>query len=304
MILSPDANMQVIPQMPESTTSITDIPSMSPSHREPALNLEFDGTTVLCRVCGDKASGFHYGVHSCEGCKGFFRRSIQQKIQYRPCTKNQQCSILRINRNRCQYCRLKKCIAVGMSRDGRALRTSSPIPVLRAHVIGESAQKCKMGEELPILKGILNGVVNYHNAPVRFGRVPKREKARILAAMQQSSNSRTLEKAVAAELEDEQRLLATVVRAHIDTCDFTRDKVEPMLQRARDHPSYTACPPTLACPLNPNPQPLTGQQELLQDFSKRFSPAIRGVVEFAKRIPGFSLLAQDDQVTLFESRCF
>lgn len=50
--------------------------------------------------------------------QGFFRRSIQQKIQYKPCTKNQQCSILRINRNRCQYCRLKKCIAVGMSRDG------------------------------------------------------------------------------------------------------------------------------------------------------------------------------------------
>lgn len=50
--------------------------------------------------------------------QGFFRRSIQQKIQYRPCTKNQQCSILRVNRNRCQYCRLKKCIAVGMSRDG------------------------------------------------------------------------------------------------------------------------------------------------------------------------------------------
>nr|XP_008197844.1 PREDICTED: ecdysone-inducible protein E75 isoform X2 [Tribolium castaneum] len=218
---------------------------------------EFDGTTVLCRVCGDKASGFHYGVHSCEGCKGFFRRSIQQKIQYRPCTKNQQCSILRINRNRCQYCRLKKCIAVGMSRDA-----------------------------------------------VRFGRVPKREKARILAAMQQSSNSRSLEKAVAAELEDEQRLLATVVRAHIDTCDFTREKVEPMLARAREQPSYTACPPTLACPLNPNPQPLTGQQELLQDFSKRFSPAIRGVVEFAKRIPGFSLLAQDDQVTLLKAGVF
>ncbi|KYB25587.1 Ecdysone-induced protein 75B, isoforms C/D-like Protein [Tribolium castaneum] len=298
MILSPDSSGQ----LPESTT---DSNTMA-SHREPALNLEFDGTTVLCRVCGDKASGFHYGVHSCEGCKGFFRRSIQQKIQYRPCTKNQQCSILRINRNRCQYCRLKKCIAVGMSRDARA--SSSPTTGYRAagaHVMGESGnQRCKMGEELPILKGILNGVVEYHNAPVRFGRVPKREKARILAAMQQSSNSRSLEKAVAAELEDEQRLLATVVRAHIDTCDFTREKVEPMLARAREQPSYTACPPTLACPLNPNPQPLTGQQELLQDFSKRFSPAIRGVVEFAKRIPGFSLLAQDDQVTLLKAGVF
>lgn len=56
--------------------------------------------------------------------------------------------------------------------------------------------------------------------------------------------------------------------------------------------------------MNPNPQPLTGQQELLQDFSKRFSPAIRGVVEFAKRIPGFNLLAQDDQVTLLKAGVF
>ncbi|XP_014370428.1 ecdysone-inducible protein E75 isoform X1 [Papilio machaon] len=224
-----------------------------PPFEEPTSSipdLEFDGTTVLCRVCGDKASGFHYGVHSCEGCKGFFRRSIQQKIQYRPCTKNQQCSILRINRNRCQYCRLKKCIAVGMSRDA-----------------------------------------------VRFGRVPKREKARILAAMQQSSSSRAHEQAAAAELEDAPRLLARVVRAHLDTCEFTRDRVAAMRARARDCPTYSQ--PTLACPLNPAPE-LQSEKE----FSQRFAHVIRGVIDFAGLIPGFQLLTQDDKFTLLKSGLF
>lgn len=67
--------------------------------------------------CSTTSSSNNY-TSSTDRLQGFFRRSIQQKIQYRPCTKNQQCNILRINRNRCQYCRLRKCISVGMSRDG------------------------------------------------------------------------------------------------------------------------------------------------------------------------------------------
>lgn len=78
---------------------------------------------------------------------------------------------------------------------------------------------------------------------MRFGRVPKREKARILAAMQQSSSSRAHEQAAAAELDDAPRLLARVVRAHLDTCEFTRDRVAAMRARARDCPTYSQ--PTL-----------------------------------------------------------
>nr|ADR78567.1 ecdysone response nuclear receptor E75D [Agelena silvatica] len=139
---------------------------------------------------------------------------------------------------------------------------------------------------------------------VRFGRVPKREKAKILAAMQKV-NACSQEKALCAELEDELRLLTTIVRAHEETCDYTRDKVAGLVEKARTQPVYTQCPPQLACPLNPAPHILeNGVSHYMEDFSERFAPAIKGVVEFAKRIPGFGFLSQDDQVTLLKAGVF
>ncbi|GCB68040.1 hypothetical protein scyTo_0013770 [Scyliorhinus torazame] len=73
------------------------------------------GVNVECRICGDKASGFHYGVHACEGCKGFFRRTIRMKLKYEKCDRN--CKIQKKNRNKCQYCRFQKCLALGMSHN-------------------------------------------------------------------------------------------------------------------------------------------------------------------------------------------
>ncbi|XP_063220484.1 nuclear receptor subfamily 2 group C member 1-A-like isoform X2 [Bacillus rossius redtenbacheri] len=73
-------------------------------------------TVELCVVCGDRASGRHYGAISCEGCKGFFKRSIRKQLGYQ-CRGNKNCEVTKHHRNRCQYCRLQKCLMMGMRSD-------------------------------------------------------------------------------------------------------------------------------------------------------------------------------------------
>ncbi|KAH9278181.1 Hepatocyte nuclear factor 4-alpha [Echinococcus granulosus] len=68
-----------------------------------------------CLICGDKATGKHYGAYSCDGCKGFFRRSVRRKHTY-SCRYNRTCTIDKDMRNQCRFCRLKKCFRVGMNR--------------------------------------------------------------------------------------------------------------------------------------------------------------------------------------------
>ena len=93
----------------------------------------------LCVVCGDRASGRHYGVvrsvenisvqkylcqySSCEGCKGFFKRSMRKDQGYR-CRMNKDCDVNKNYRNRCQYCRLQKCLAMGMRSDSEYYKSN------------------------------------------------------------------------------------------------------------------------------------------------------------------------------------
>ncbi|XP_024857992.1 estrogen receptor 2b isoform X1 [Kryptolebias marmoratus] len=71
----------------------------------------------FCDVCHDYASGYHYGVWSCEGCKAFFKRSIQGHNDY-ICPATNQCTIDKNRRKSCQACRLRKCYEVGMMKCG------------------------------------------------------------------------------------------------------------------------------------------------------------------------------------------
>ncbi|XP_030764932.1 probable nuclear hormone receptor HR3 isoform X2 [Sitophilus oryzae] len=92
----------------------TQIQSQQPHTSSGSIKAQIE--IIPCKVCGDKSSGVHYGVITCEGCKGFFRRSQSSVVNYQ-CPRNKNCVVDRVNRNRCQYCRLQKCLRLGMSRD-------------------------------------------------------------------------------------------------------------------------------------------------------------------------------------------
>ncbi|CAF1187652.1 unnamed protein product [Didymodactylos carnosus] len=80
------------------------------------MNTNIGSSKYCCAICGDKASGKHYGVHSCEGCKGFFKRTVRKDLTY-TCRDNRECIIDKRQRNRCQYCRYQKCLLVGMKKE-------------------------------------------------------------------------------------------------------------------------------------------------------------------------------------------
>ncbi|KAH0617627.1 hypothetical protein JD844_016070 [Phrynosoma platyrhinos] len=80
------------------------------------MNTADSGVVGLCAICGDRATGKHYGASSCDGCKGFFRRSIRKNHVY-TCRFSRQCIVDKDKRNQCRYCRLKKCFRAGMKKE-------------------------------------------------------------------------------------------------------------------------------------------------------------------------------------------
>ncbi|XP_052792318.1 photoreceptor-specific nuclear receptor-like isoform X2 [Mya arenaria] len=94
-----------------------------PQHSEQALSPPPGGSGkrmspgLVCVVCGDTSSGKHYGILACNGCSGFFKRSVRRKLIYRCQAGTGLCVVDKAHRNQCQACRLKKCLQLGMNKD-------------------------------------------------------------------------------------------------------------------------------------------------------------------------------------------
>ncbi|XP_065566181.1 nuclear receptor subfamily 2 group E member 1-like [Artemia franciscana] len=73
---------------------------------------------IPCRVCQDHSSGKHYGIFACDGCAGFFKRSIRRNRKYACKAKIEgSCLVDKTHRNQCRACRLTKCTEAGMNKD-------------------------------------------------------------------------------------------------------------------------------------------------------------------------------------------
>ena len=82
----------------------------------PSVQAQFQ----TCAICADRATGKHYGAFSCDGCKGFFRRSVRKNHFY-ACRFSRNCVVDKDKRNQCRYCRLRKCFRAGMRKEGATM---------------------------------------------------------------------------------------------------------------------------------------------------------------------------------------
>ncbi|XP_070569754.1 thyroid hormone receptor beta-A-like isoform X2 [Ptychodera flava] len=202
-----------------------------------------------CVVCGDAATGYHYRCMTCEGCKGFFRRTIQKNLTYY-CKWNEECIIDKTTRNQCQQCRYKKCLAVGMAPD---LVLNDTQRKAKRKLIQENRDRRAREDMLRQSGLLLNGRLN----------------------------------------EAEERLIHNVVMANRDTAQmfnrFTLSDSEN--NHGSDEPDAKR-------------QKVEESSKLTwQNLAEVMTPSIVKVVEFAKRVPGFTRLDYDDQVLLLKTCC-
>ncbi|XP_075929727.1 uncharacterized protein LOC116951213 isoform X1 [Petromyzon marinus] len=256
---------------------------------------------VECRVCGDRASGFHYGLHACEGCKGFFRRTLRLALVYPRCTR--ACTVHKNSRNNCQYCRYQKCLRLGMSRD--AIRFGRMPPSERDRILAETAPEASggpggggAGDGSGIESG--GGGERSSPSPAEDGE----EALAALAAHVQAAYRRTFP-LTKAKVEDILRDLESVliVRDMRSFAEFGKSigLTQLVAPSERD--------PSMEAMLREQLQAAPGQEsgaaaavpgavQLVHFFNRfqyRIADVVRQVTEFAKAIPGFGAIDINDQ---------
>ncbi|XP_057584722.1 nuclear receptor subfamily 1 group I member 3 isoform X2 [Hippopotamus amphibius kiboko] len=94
-----------------------------------------------CVVCGDRATGYHFHALTCEGCKGFFRRTVSKSTGL-TCPFAGSCKVNKTQRRHCPACRLQKCLDAGMKKD--MILPAEALALRRARQAQRRAQQASM----------------------------------------------------------------------------------------------------------------------------------------------------------------
>ncbi|XP_057626445.1 nuclear receptor subfamily 1 group I member 3 isoform X5 [Chionomys nivalis] len=124
-----------------------------------------------CVVCGDRATGYHFHALTCEGCKGFFRRTVSKNTG--PiCPFSGSCEVSKAQRRHCPACRLQKCLNAGMRKD--MILSAEALALRRARQAQRRAQKAslQLSQEQKELVQTLLGAHTRHVVPM-FGQLVK-----------------------------------------------------------------------------------------------------------------------------------
>ncbi|XP_040547018.2 nuclear receptor ROR-gamma isoform X2 [Gallus gallus] len=264
---------------------------------------------IPCKICGDKSSGIHYGVITCEGCKGFFRRSQQSSLSY-ACSRQQNCPIDRASRNRCQHCRLQKCLRLGMSRDAVKFGRMSKKQRDRLHA--EVQQQLEQQqrdrdrdqdwERERAAQGTPSftiGLPGCRGLPLPPGTpgcpgVTAEGERREMATQNGDEDgpgvrphpeAGSILESPALEIE---LLTQSVLASHRETCQLRAEELQ--LRRGETFSREEVCAFQKKPP-----------EEMWQRCACRLTEAIQRVVEFAKRLRGFMELCQNDQIVLLKA---
>ncbi|CAL1611132.1 unnamed protein product [Knipowitschia caucasica] len=285
---------------------------------------------IPCKICGDKSSGVHYGVITCEGCKGFFRRSQLPTVSY-SCSRQSNCLIDRASRNRCQHCRLQKCLAQGMSRD--AVKFGRMSKRQRDFLLAEVDRHRQQQQQL---QAQTEAVLSYPSKP-------REEKS--THHMQPMSSFFPFNGDYPSDLHpylmcspsEPVIYRGSQGSAHVDPRDFeSRQSSYDLMGLSPYSPmeeSYSLYPHSLrnidelcmriACSHRETSQfrveellsmrwklfsrdevqtyQSKSMDEMWQLCAIRLTDAVQYVVEFAKHIPGFRILSQNDQIALLKA---
>ncbi|XP_007435613.1 androgen receptor [Python bivittatus] len=104
-----------------------------------------------CLICGDEASGCHYGALTCGSCKVFFKRAAEGKQKYL-CASRNDCTIDKFRRKNCPSCRLRKCYEAGMTLGARKLKKLGNLKLQEeGETAGPSSPTEEQATKMPII---------------------------------------------------------------------------------------------------------------------------------------------------------